>query len=47
MTEKVCPPDDNLNAILTQLVKGLRCVLGETLIGAHLGGSLAHGGWDA
>jgi hypothetical protein len=37
----------DLNAVLTQLIAGVRGVLGEKMIGAYLGGSYAHGGWHA
>jgi hypothetical protein len=47
MTARAFTPDNSLNLILMQLVTGGRDVLGEKMIGAYLGGSFAHGGWDA
>jgi predicted nucleotidyltransferase len=38
-------PVPELNEVLDQLVKGVRTVMGEKLVGAYLGGSYAHGGW--
>lgn len=46
MPSKTYTPDANPNAILTQLVSRVYQVLGEKMIGAYLGGSFAHGGWD-
>lgn len=40
-------PDQELNQILEMLVSGMQDILKENLLGAYLGGSFAHGGWDA
>ena len=45
MTEKL--PEKELETILAALIDGTRLVLGQNLLGAYLGGSFAHGGWDA
>ena len=47
MTSPFFTPIPELNAILEQLVAGVHSVLGEKMIGVYLGGSFAHGGWDA
>jgi predicted nucleotidyltransferase len=36
-----------LNIVLDALVTGIKAILGEKFLGAYLGGSFAHGGWDA
>lgn len=38
---------NDLNAILEELVSGMQMVLKDNFLGAYLGGSFAHGGWDA
>jgi len=40
-------PVPELNGILNRFIAGLKNILGDTLLGAYLGGSFAHGGWDA
>jgi predicted nucleotidyltransferase len=40
-------PNAELNAVLEELVSGMRSILGNNFLGAYLGGSFAHGGWDA
>jgi len=40
-------PDRPLNQILETLTKGVSQVLGDNCLGVYLGGSFAHGGWDA
>lgn len=40
-------PDQQLQSVLEPLVKGIQQVLGPGFFGAYLGGSFAHGGWDA
>jgi len=40
-------PVPELNEVLKQLITGIKKVLGENFLGAYLGGSFAHGGWDA
>lgn len=35
-----------LDRILSPLVFGMHTILGEKFLGAYLGGSFAHGGWD-
>jgi hypothetical protein len=40
-------PDKVLNQILSSFVNGMQAVLNENFLGAYLGGSFAHGGWDA
>lgn len=40
-------PDRELNSLLNQLVEGIKPVLGANFLGGYLGGSFAHGGWDA
>jgi hypothetical protein len=39
--------DQELNAILEELVSGMQASLKENFLGAYLSGSFAHGGWDA
>lgn len=36
-----------LDYVLSPLVTGMNAILGEKFLGAYLGGSFAHGGWDA
>lgn len=36
-----------LNSLLFALVAGMQSILANTFMGAYLGGSFAHGGWDA
>ncbi len=36
-----------LNYVLSPLVTGMNAILGDKFLGAYLGGSFAHGGWDA
>lgn len=38
--------DETLNGILAELVTGWKAILGENFLGAYLGGSFAHGGWQ-
>mgnify|MGYP006304163073 CR=1 FL=1 len=45
MMEKL--PVKELEKILAVFIDGIRLVLRENLLGAYLGGSFAHGGWDA
>jgi len=40
-------PDHALNVLLEELVLGIQATLKEDFLGAYLGGSFAHGGWDA
>lgn len=40
-------PDRELNDILNRLLNGIRPILGRNFLGGYLGGSFAHGGWDA
>ncbi len=40
-------PDEALNTLLEELVSGMQVILKENFLGAYLGGSFAHGGWDA
>ncbi len=40
-------PHQELNEILETLVTGIRTILKDNFLGAYLGGSFAHGGWDA
>lgn len=39
--------DETLNGILSELVTGWKIILMENFLGASLGGSFAHGGWQA
>jgi hypothetical protein len=36
----------DLNTVLRRLVSGWQSILGDNFLGAYLGGSFAHGGWD-
>lgn len=38
--------NQDLEDILIQLLEGWRGILGDKFLGAYLGGSFAHGGWD-
>ncbi|MFW5713404.1 MAG: aminoglycoside adenylyltransferase domain-containing protein [Brevefilum sp.] len=40
-------PNQALKSVLTELIDGIQMVLKENFLGAYLGGSFAHGGWDA
>lgn len=40
-------PNEDLNAILAELISGMQEILKDNFLGAYLGGSFAHGGWDA
>ncbi len=35
-----------LDRVLSPLVTGMKTILGDKFLGAYLGGSFAHGGWD-
>lgn len=35
-----------LNRVVEPLVVGIKAILGDKFLGAYLGGSFAHGGWD-
>jgi len=39
-------PNQELKSVLQSLLTGVQPVLGENFLGAYLGGSFAHGGWD-
>lgn len=39
--------NSELNLVLTELVRGIKAILGDNFLGAYLSGSFAHGGWDA
>jgi predicted nucleotidyltransferase len=47
MNTKRPTPDPELNAVLQELVTGIRAVLGDNFIAAYLQGSFAVGDWDA
>lgn len=38
--------NQELNDVLKALVTGMQSILAENFLGAYLGGSFAHGGWD-
>jgi len=40
-------PDQELKSVLSALTRGIQKVLESNFLGAYLGGSFAHGGWDA
>jgi len=40
-------PNEELNDILEELVSGMQAILKTNFLGVYLGGSFAHGGWDA
>jgi len=40
-------PNQEFKTVLKTLVNNIRLVLGGDFLGAYLGGSFAHGGWDA
>ncbi len=47
MTPFIPTSDPTLNQILEALTKGVCTILGDNCLGFYLGGSFAHGGWDA
>lgn len=47
MTRVSPTPDQPLNRILKTLTNGVCQALGDNCLGVYLGGSFAHGGWDA
>jgi len=47
MTAQPPTPVPELNAVLDELVAGIRAILGDAFIGAYMHGSFASGGWDA
>jgi predicted nucleotidyltransferase len=47
MFSQYSPTEDHkLNSLLKDLVSGMQIILKVKLLGAYLGGSFAHGGWD-
>jgi len=39
--------NNELNAILQEMISGMQDIQKDNSLGAYLGGSFAHGGWDA